>query len=145
MKARARRDAKTLKVPLFYSQAVDLSKAGKLKRAEAQRLLHEPNPFNTGRLMSVCPLHVGQRVRLSQVVDKKAGLVQEAEGTVVAVILARNEPAQASDGVRWLKKLPVAVYVQFDHLQPKKKKKKKNKNKKEEAEEAAAEDPAAAT
>ena len=60
---RARRDARTLGVPLVFLQAADECNA--IDRAAAARLLCVPNLHNTGHVPGILPAHVGMRVRFT--------------------------------------------------------------------------------
>ena len=60
MSLRARRDARDLKVPLVFLQAVD--ECNTIKADVAKRLLNVPNTHTTGHIHGVLPVHEGMEV-----------------------------------------------------------------------------------
>ena len=81
---RAARDAAALETPLFLAQAADLSNPP-MTRESAEKLMNHYSPLDTGGMHGMLPTHVGMRVRLLDTVDKKRGLVKNAECVVVHI------------------------------------------------------------
>ena len=125
MQYRAMRDAASAGRMLIYSQAIDASTKKPLDRAEYRRALQVVNMTNTGKLLGMCPLFVGMRVRLNAKLSAKHGVVHDAVGTVVDIKFHEKEdlswqqepdhPARKAGHVV-LRYLPKAVLVKFDHL-----------------------------
>ena len=132
MHARARRDAARAGEVLHYAQAVD--KAAKQKKRGGGGPVHPltarqhrglagwANMSENGKRMPFLPLFVGMRVRLTEIVSRKDGLVQEQEGTVVGIARddADDAPEQRDGGLRYVvcRRLPTAVYVEVDKAEP---------------------------
>ncbi len=93
---RARRDARRLGTTLFWCQAGDAVTNINLeaieKRVEIRDALQRCfNIHTTGHLHSMLPLHVGMRVRLTEKLSAVDFLVQDAEGTLVALAFDESE------------------------------------------------------
>ena len=118
---RARRDALALKTPLFLLQAAD-SATPPLTKESCAKLLNHYNPYETGHMHGLLAVHLGMRVRLLVPLDKRRGLVQEAEGDVVQVAVnpkdqARVDEAFAQDNPTdplYLEHVPLGLWVRFD-------------------------------
>ena len=118
MHERSMRDARELGETCYFSPAVDECLDGALTPERAKDLLNIPNMFYTGRLPAFCPLHVGQRVRLTVPLAPGGALVQEAQGTVLEIVVRPGGDAgddEARDGVQFLGAVPEMVYVKFDN------------------------------
>ena len=81
---RARRDAAALRTPLYLIQAADRAQPP-MPRADAAKLMNHYNPHDTGGMHGILAVHLGMRVRLTELIDKIHGLVKDAEGTVVRI------------------------------------------------------------
>ena len=82
---RSFRDAVKLDVPLCCLQAADQRAAFKSKKQEEQAihaLLTTPNMHKTGKLCGMLLVHVGMRVRWSDVLSPRNGLVKDKLGNV---------------------------------------------------------------
>ena len=77
-------------------------------------LLRHWNIHETGHLHTLLPAYVGQRVRLTEKISADHRLVQEAEGTVVHIVLDPEECLEAESGEVALKYCPVGIWVCFD-------------------------------
>ena len=78
---RARRDARTLGVPLVFLQTAH--ECNTIDKSAAQRLLNVPNLHNTGHIHGVLPCHIGMWVRFTIKLNSQLGLVQEQKATIV--------------------------------------------------------------
>ena len=74
-------------------------------------LLRHWNIHDTAHLHTLLPAHVGQRVRLTEKISADYRLVQEAEGTVMHIVLDREETVNAGSGEVSLKYCPVGIWV----------------------------------
>ena len=86
MAMRARRDARALLTPLFCLQAADRS-SPPMQKEDAAKLLNHYNPHETGGIHGMLLLHLGMRIRLTDFLSKSKGLVKDAEGTVVRIVV----------------------------------------------------------
>ena len=128
MQYRALRDAASAGRMVVYSQAIDVSTKKPLDRAEYRRALQVVNMTKTGKLLGMCPLFVGMRVRLNAKLSAKHGVVHDAVGVVEDIVFHEKEnldwqteadhPARKAGHVV-LQYLPKAVLVRFDHLEDK--------------------------
>ena len=85
-------------------------------------VFHTVNMTNTGKLLGMCPTFIGMHVRLCTKVSSKFQIVHHAPGTVLSHQfdsradlswqLAGFDASQR--GCRFLKYLPLAVFVRFD-------------------------------
>ena len=92
---RAVRDALALQTPLYLLQAADAS-SPPMTRELAAKLMNHYCPLETGGMHSMLPVHAGMRKRLLDTLDKTKGLVKNAEGVVVHVVLnPKDEEAVA--------------------------------------------------
>jgi len=140
MVARSKRDAARAGEKLYVVPAIDKTSGTKTRDLtdEVRReLLTHVNAMDTGKMAGMCPIHIGQRVRLSVNLCALLGLVPETEGTVCSVDLDPAEQARAAGAAPWpppvprpgprplpqvheadpvviLKHHPQAVYVQLD-------------------------------
>ena len=117
---RAGRDAETLRQPLFLVQAADRS-VPPMPMAQAAKLMNRANPKDTGNMHGMLAVHVGMRVRLLDHIDQQHGLVKDAEGTIVEVVVdgeadqARVEDAEGNHGAQvYLSRLPKGIWVRMD-------------------------------
>lgn len=122
MMQRARQDAAILRKPLYLLQAADTS-TPVLTRDLAAKLMNAYNPQETGHMHGLFSLHEGMRVRLMVALDKDRGLVREAEGVVVHVVInPLDQPlvdhAVGALGAKkpdiYLKHVPLGVWVRMD-------------------------------
>ena len=123
MQLRAMRDAQAAGQTLLYVQAIDLGKRERLSQKDSRRALQVVSMTNTGRLLGMCPLFVGMRVRLTAKLSAKHGVVHDAPGTVVGFEYDERERGEALEralkagrGKYRLKCLPQGVLVRFDGL-----------------------------
>lgn len=120
MTARSKRDAARAGETLYVVPAIDVShgkKSPPLTDAARRELLTHVNAMDTGKMAGMCPIHVGQRVRLSTNLSADLGLVPETEATVCKIDLHeedRARAANAADPVVILQHHPLAVYLQLD-------------------------------
>lgn len=117
--ARARREARLLSVPLFWIQAADDIKGFDAQPKEEQEkvlkaLLRNWNIHDTAHLHTLLPAYPGQRVRLTEKISADHRLVQEAEGTVVQIVLDVQEIIDVSRGEVALQYCPQGIWVCFD-------------------------------
>ena len=85
------------------------------ERAEVLKaLLRHWNVHDTAHLHTLLPAYVGERVRLTENISADHRLVQEAEGTVVHIVLDPEECIEAVRGEVALKYCPVGIWVCFD-------------------------------
>ena len=118
---RARRDAAVLRTPLFLLQSAD-SASPPLTKDMAAKLLNHYNPYETGHMHGMWAAHLGMRVRLLTPLDNQRGLVLEAEGVVIHVVVnpadqPRVDAAFAQDSPKdplYLEHVPVGLWVRFD-------------------------------
>jgi hypothetical protein len=122
MQYRAMRDARVAGQMLVYIQAIDVAKKEMLSKFDCRRALQIVSMSSTGRLLGMCPLFVGMRVRLTAKLSAKYSIVHDAPGTVVAFVFDAREPIASSphgplgQGHVKLVYMPQAVLVQFDGL-----------------------------
>ena len=123
MQYRAHRDARRAGQCLEYAQAIGVARSGILPERELRRALQVVNMSNTGKLMGMCPLFRGMRVRLGAKLSARHKLVHDAVGTVEGVAYARGDEASAGNressgsGVRCLRQLPRGVCVRMDGVE----------------------------
>ena len=118
---RARRDALTLRTPLFLLQAAD-SASPPLFKEHSKKLFTAFNPLNTGHMHGILPVHLGMRVRLLNAIDKKKGLVTGAAGTVVHIEVNPKDQDLVDAAFRedaptkpvYLRHVVLGMYVRFD-------------------------------
>ena len=72
-------------MPLFLVQAADASKPT-MPLDTAKKLMHVPNPEDTGGTHGMLAVHVGMRVRLLDALDENKTLVKDAEGEIVRIV-----------------------------------------------------------
>ena len=82
---RAERGARTLQTPLYLIQAADRIDPPISPETYA-KLMNHYNPFETGGMHGLLAVHVGMRIRLLETLDKKNGMVKNAEGTIVRIL-----------------------------------------------------------
>ncbi len=130
MQYRSLREAFAAKQMLMYVQAVDICRHD-LPRHEYMQMLQVVNMTNTAKMLGMCPLYIGMRVRLTVRLSEPAdGAVQDAVGEVLDVIFHEREFEQPSsdwrcnpdhqarcNGYVRLKYSPQAVVVRFDDVQ----------------------------
>ena len=82
----------------------------------AEQIAGVPNMNNTGRLPSIAMIHIGMEVRLTNTVETPEA-VTDSTGVVIAIDEDPDEPASMrTQGVRILKRLPLAVIVKLDNV-----------------------------
>ena len=86
MVMRATRDAVALREPLFIVQAADAS-SPPMPAVAAAKLMTKANPKNTGGLHGILPVHRGMQIRLLEALDLEHGLVKDAEGQIVDIVV----------------------------------------------------------
>ena len=118
MNMRAARDAKTLKTPLFLIQAADRS-SPVMTADLASKLMNKASPKETGNMHGLFAAHLGMHVRLLEALDLKSGLVKDAEGRIVDIVVnPLDQPAvdnafQNGGGQVYLKYLPLGIWVRM--------------------------------
>ncbi len=118
---RAARDATALETPLYLIQASDKTDPKMTKETYA-KLLNHYNPFETGSMHGMLAAHVGMRVRLLETLDKKTGLVKNAEGTIVKIIhdplddalVAQAWSNNVGNETIYLTRLPQGIWLRMD-------------------------------
>ena len=125
MMMRAKRDAAAAAVPLYLVQAADRSVSedgSRMPRDIAAKLLNTPNPKNTGMMHGMLLVHVGMRIRLLHHMfkyDRSRGLVKDAEGDVVKVVLDPREEEGVRNAIAdgrsqiYLRYLPLGIWVRM--------------------------------
>ena len=83
----------------------------------AEQIAGVPNMNNTGRLPSIAMIHIGMEVRLTNTAETPEA-VTDSTGIVIAIDLDPDEPNESTrtQGVRILKKLPLAGVVKLDNV-----------------------------
>ena len=121
MSMRAQHDATALHTPLFCLQAADQA-SPPLEAPDAALLANLYNPHDTGGIMGMLLLHLGMRVRLTESICKAKGLVKDAEGVVMRIVLhpkdedrAANAFNSASPGTTvYLTHVPIGIWLKMD-------------------------------
>ena len=119
MVMRAKRDAKSLATSLFLIQAADESVPA-MPVSVAKKLMNKANPKDTGLMHGMLAGHLGMRVRLLEALDVNRGLVKDAEGEIVHIVVHPSDQeyvdaAQASGtDTIYLKHLPLGIWVKMD-------------------------------
>ena len=116
---RAPRDAREMRVPLYWCQASDDIKglahqAAQIRDKVVKGLRKCYNYNETAHLQSILPLHTGQRVRLTEKASPADDLVQEAEGTVIHVVCDPQESAKLQEQQLVLQYVPLGAWVLMD-------------------------------
>ena len=114
--ARAHRESQLLSVPLFCIQAADdINGLGALPQEEQARvlkaLLRHWSVHDAAYLHTLMPAYTGERVRLTKEISADHHLGQDAEGTVINIVLDPQECADAVRGEVPLKYCPVGIWV----------------------------------
>ena len=119
MNMRAQRDADVLLKPLFLVQAADRS-VPTMSRKDAAKMMNSANPKNTGGMHGLLPVHVGMRIRLLEALDLKNGLVKDAEGQIVHIVVDPRDRGDVDHAERdrekriYLKHLPLGFWVRME-------------------------------
>ena len=119
MTMRAKRDATSLRTPLFLVQAADLSKPT-MPLAAAKKLMNVANPKDTGGMHGMLALHIGMRIRLLDALDQRKTLVKDAEGEVVRIEPHPDDQTRVEEALRmgagtvYLQKFPKGVWVRME-------------------------------
>ena len=109
-------------MPLYWAQAADDVKGLSAQPADVRGkvlkgLLRTWNVHHTANMHTLLPLYVGQRVRLTGKPSAPNGLVQDAPGTVLAIITDPADKLQRSgerDADILLSHAVTGVWVRFD-------------------------------
>ena len=116
MSKRARRDARTLGVPLVFLQAADECQT--LDEEAYARLLNVANVHNTGKMHGVFPSHAGMRVRFTGKFHGSYGLVQEQRASIVDFIFheddARRYRETPPGEIFRPRRLPTGLWLEVD-------------------------------
>ena len=118
MGMRARRDAKALDVPLFLLQAADTASPA-MPRDLTAKLLNRPNPKDTGCMHGALYVHAGMHFRLLAALDIDKGLVKDAEGEIVHVVINPADQAlvdaamAAGKPFLYLKHVPLGIWARM--------------------------------
>ena len=118
---RAQRDAHALETPLFCLQAADQS-SPPMETKDAAKLLNHYNPHETGGIHGMLLLHLGMRVRLTESICKEKGLVKDAEGIVLRVVVHAGDEETAASAFKetslnarvYLTKVPLGIWLRMD-------------------------------
>ena len=95
-----------------------------MERKEAAKLLNHYNPHDTGGVHGMLLLHLGMRVRLTESLCKEKGLVKDAEGIVVRIVVhpsdedmaarAFTEVSTGDDARVYLRQVPLGIWLRMD-------------------------------
>ena len=116
---RATRDAGTLSTPLFIVQAADAS-TPPMPMKDAAKLMNKANPQETGGMHGMLPVHAGMRLRLLAALDRANGLVKDAEGEVVEIVVNPLDQDMVDEALRegtqkiYLRHLPLCFWVKME-------------------------------
>ena len=116
---RATRDAKALRVPLFLVQSADAS-TPPMPAADAAKLMCTAAPKNTGGMHGMLPVHQGMRIRFLEALDLEHGLVKDAEGDIVDIVINPLEQARVDEALQccaeriYLHHLPLGFWVKME-------------------------------
>ena len=108
-----------LRTPLYIVQSVDLS-APAMPVKIAAKLMNKANPKDTGRMHGFLPVHEGMRIRLIDALDLKRGLVKDAEGEIVKIVVNPLDQDGVDDahrngaGILYLQHLPLGLWVRME-------------------------------
>ena len=85
----------------------------------AAKLMNRVNPGDTGGMHGLLPLHLGMRIRLLEHLDLARGLVKDAEGDVVHIVIHPADEdevreARAAGRPAYLRHLPYGVWVRME-------------------------------
>jgi len=115
-------DAQTLRTPLYVVQAADVS-SPPMNTDMAAKLMNKANPATTGGMHGILLVHEGMHIRLLDALDLGRGLVKDAEGEVVQVVVSPLDEehvkvarAQGADTI-YLKNLPLGFWVRMKKYQ----------------------------
>ena len=95
----------------------------KATRGDAAKLMNHYNPGETGGYHGLLGVHLGMRVRLTELLDKPHGLVKDAEGVVARVEVDERDQAMvdaafAEDGDTvsdiYLRYQPLGIRLRMD-------------------------------
>jgi len=106
---------------IFWVIAEDNSKAEEflcLKPAQKnnkQRKWLQRHNQNTAGIPGIFPLYHGLRVRLSENINERLGLLKHCNGIVTGWALHADDQASNHTGARVLQYLPTCIYIQFPH------------------------------
>ena len=116
---RATRDAAALKTPLFLVQPADAS-SPPMPEATAAKLMNTAAPKDTGGMHGMLGVHLGMQIRLLEALDLGDGLVKDAEGQIVDIVVNPLDQdvvdSALADGAQqvYLKHLPLGFWVKMD-------------------------------
>jgi hypothetical protein len=115
MTAKARRDAHRMDTMLYVIPSIDAAHEGPRLTDDAQKDLWMKANINTcGKLAGTLKVHIGQKVRLSQVLSKQCDFLPETEATIADIVLdPREEQAPRDARERVLQYHPIAIYLRF--------------------------------
>jgi len=121
MSMRAQHDAAALHTPLFCLQAADQA-SPPLEAQEAANLANQYNPHETGGMHGMLLLHLGMRVRLTESICKAKGLVKDAEGVVMKIVVHPQDEEMAAEAFNadtpgttvYLTHVPLGIWLQMD-------------------------------
>jgi hypothetical protein len=118
MGIRARRDAAALDVPLFLLQAA-VSATPAMPLDLIAKMLNKSNPKDTGCMHGALHVHVGMHFRLLAALDIDKGLVKDAQGEIVHVVINPADQALVGAAVAagkqfvYPKYLPLGIWARM--------------------------------
>ena len=87
---------------------------------DAAKMMNCANPKNTGGMHGLLPVHVGMRIRLLEALDLANGLVKDAEGQIVDIVVNPLDQEEVEGAVRagktqvYLKHVPYGFMVRME-------------------------------
>ena len=87
---------------------------------DAAKMMNCANPKNTGGMHGMLPVHVGMRIRLLEALDFKNGLVKDAEGQIVHIVVDPQDQDDIDKAERdgekriYMKHLPLRFWVRME-------------------------------
>ena len=116
---RAKRDAKSLRTPLFLVQAADAA-TPPTPPDVAKKFMNKANPKDTGGMHGMFCVHLGMHMRLLEALDVDKGLVKDAEGVLVHIAFHPADQESAAVAMAtgaertYLKHLPLGFWLRMD-------------------------------
>ena len=119
MMMRSTRDAAALQTPVFVVQAADAC-SPPMPAATAAKLMNKAAPKDTGAMHGMMAVHIGMQIRLLEALDLVNGLVKDAEGRIVDVVVNPldqdlvDEAFATGASQIYLRHLPLGFWVRMD-------------------------------
>jgi hypothetical protein len=115
---RTKRDAKALRTPLYLVQASD-SSSPEMPQETSKKLMNKADPRYTGGMHGMLPIHLGMKIRILHPHVLGNGLVKDAEGEVVNIVLDPLDQEEVDADIAseadtiYLRHLPLGVWVRM--------------------------------